>query len=175
MDMAARSSEISQELEIVEALRGGDESAFRALLDRYHAAMIRVAATYVESRSAAEEAAREAWLAILVRADRFRGESTLRTWILGILVEHAAKRAGPKTAGASFAFREPIPGRPTMPAPGGADHRPIAIRADSPGRVSERYRRNPRSRARATASARVLTPSLRKTFLVCVLTVFSDR
>lgn len=98
-----------QDLKLIEELRQGDESAFRALLDRYHTAMIRVAATYVESRAAAEEAAREAWLAILVRADRFQGESTLRTWILGILVECARRRAGSPSgagdAGIPFAFR----------------------------------------------------------------------
>jgi RNA polymerase sigma-70 factor (ECF subfamily) len=108
MSTGTHGPQASPDAKLVEALRQGDESAFRALLDRYHAAMIRVAGAYVESRAAAEEAAREAWLAILVRADRFQGESTLRTWVLGILVECARKRAdggGAGGAGTPFAFR----------------------------------------------------------------------
>ena len=42
----------------LERLRQGDEAAFGALVDRYHASFVRLAVGYVRDRSIAEEVAR---------------------------------------------------------------------------------------------------------------------
>jgi RNA polymerase sigma-70 factor (ECF subfamily) len=73
-------------------LRGGDEAAFRTLVERHHATMVRVARGFVPSRAVAEEVAQEAWLGVLQGLDRFEGRSSLKTWIFSILVKRARTR-----------------------------------------------------------------------------------
>jgi RNA polymerase sigma-70 factor (ECF subfamily) len=83
----------SQERLLVEALRGGDERAFRELIERHHASMVRVASVFVGSRTVAEEVAQEAWLGLLQGLDRFEGRSSLKTWLFRILTNTAKTRA----------------------------------------------------------------------------------
>src|SRR5438034_298654 len=47
----------ADEQALVEALRGGDEAAFEALLERHHGTMIAVALNYVRDRAVAEAVA----------------------------------------------------------------------------------------------------------------------
>jgi RNA polymerase sigma-70 factor (ECF subfamily) len=82
----------SEEEELVLRLRGGDESAFEELVDRFHPMMVAVARTHVKTQAAAEEVAQDAWLGVLKGLDRFEGRSSLKTWILRILVNNAITR-----------------------------------------------------------------------------------
>lgn len=79
----------SDEEQLIAALRAGDERAFAALVDRYHASMVRVACTFVPSRAVAEEVAQDTWLGVLRGLGRFEGRSSLKTWIFRILVNRA--------------------------------------------------------------------------------------
>jgi RNA polymerase sigma-70 factor (ECF subfamily) len=81
------------EQELVAALRVGDEGAFAALVDRYHASLVRLARMYVRQPSVAEEVAQETWLAVLNGIDRFERRSSLKTWIYRILTNRAKTRA----------------------------------------------------------------------------------
>ena len=83
----------SDELALVERLRIGDEAAFGALVDRYHASFVRLAAGYVRDRSIAEEVAQEAWLGILRGLHQFAGRASFKTWMFRILVNCAKHRA----------------------------------------------------------------------------------
>ena len=74
---------------LIRQLRAGDESAFTALVERHHAAMVRLARGYVRSEAVAEEVAQEAWLGLLRGLDGFEGRSSLRTWLLRIVVNRA--------------------------------------------------------------------------------------
>ena len=74
-------------------LRGGDESAFALLVDRYADAMLRTAMVFTGNRAAAEEAVQDTWLAVLCGLDRFEGRSSLKTWVLRILVNRAKTQA----------------------------------------------------------------------------------
>ena len=76
----------------LEALRAGDEAAFRSLIQRYHGPMFRFAMTYVGDRGVAEDVVQEAWLTCLRSLDRFEGRSSLKTWLFGILVNVARSR-----------------------------------------------------------------------------------
>ena len=80
------------EAALLERLRAGDEAAFEALVARHYATMLAVAQTYVKSRAVAEEVVQEAWLGCVNGLDRFEGRSSLRTWILSILVNQAKTR-----------------------------------------------------------------------------------
>jgi RNA polymerase sigma-70 factor (ECF subfamily) len=83
----------SEEADLVARLRGGDERAFETLVDRHYATMLAVARGYVRTRAIAEEVVQEAWLGVLNGIDRFEGRSSLRTWIMRIVVNIAISRA----------------------------------------------------------------------------------
>ena len=83
---------VPDESELLERLRAGDERAFEALVARYYPTMLAVAQQYVRTRAVAEEVVQEAWLGVLKGLDRFEGRSSLKTWILRILVNTAKTR-----------------------------------------------------------------------------------
>jgi RNA polymerase sigma-70 factor (ECF subfamily) len=78
--------------EVLTALRAGDEQAFAALIDRYHASMLRVARSYVATREAAEDVVQETWLGVIKGLNGFEGRSSLKTWIFRILINRARTR-----------------------------------------------------------------------------------
>ena len=87
----------------VALLRAGDEQAFEALVARHYATMMAVARTYVKSRAVAEEVVQEAWLGVLQGRDRFEGRSSLKTWIIAIVVHKAKTRAQRESRSVPFA------------------------------------------------------------------------
>jgi RNA polymerase sigma-70 factor (ECF subfamily) len=76
----------------VAALLAGDEAAFVALVDRYYAPMLRLAAVYVADRSVAEEVVQETWVGVFQGLPHFAGRSSLKTWIFRILTNQAQTR-----------------------------------------------------------------------------------
>lgn len=81
--------------ELIEALLQGDNSAFFQVVNRYNRAMVRLAMAYVPSRALAEEVVQEAWMAMVQGLSGFKGQSSLRTWLFGILLNRA-KTCGTK-------------------------------------------------------------------------------
>ena len=86
------SSASQQDLALVAALRGGDETAFMMLVERYQPAMLRIARMYVSTNAVAEDVVQDAWVGVLKGLDGFEGRSSLRTWIFRILVNTAKTR-----------------------------------------------------------------------------------
>jgi RNA polymerase sigma-70 factor (ECF subfamily) len=78
--------------DLVAALRAGDEQAYAAMIDGWSGSMLRMARLHVPTDSVAEEVVQETWLAVLTGLDRFRGESSLRTWVYRILLNQAKTR-----------------------------------------------------------------------------------
>jgi RNA polymerase sigma-70 factor, ECF subfamily len=78
--------------DLVTALRAGDEQAFAALIDGWSGSMLRMARLHVPTESVAEEVVQETWLAVLTGLAKFRGESSLRTWVYRILLNQAKTR-----------------------------------------------------------------------------------
>jgi RNA polymerase sigma-70 factor (ECF subfamily) len=102
-----RSQAPADEAELLARLRAGDEQAFEALVARHYGTMIAVAQTYVKTRAVAEEVVQEAWLGVLQSLDRFEGRSSLKTWILAILVNKAKTRGVREARSVPFASLEP--------------------------------------------------------------------
>jgi RNA polymerase sigma-70 factor (ECF subfamily) len=81
--------------ELIASLRDGDEQAFVVLVQRYHSQMLNLARTFVATRSVAEEVVQDAWLGVVRGIGSFEGRSSLKTWILRILINRA-RTVGPK-------------------------------------------------------------------------------
>ena len=86
------SSATRDERELLARLRGGDERAFAEVVDRCHPTMLAVAQAHVRTRASAEEVVQEAWLGVIHGLDGFEGRSSLKTWILRIVVNTAKTR-----------------------------------------------------------------------------------
>jgi RNA polymerase sigma-70 factor, ECF subfamily len=102
------------ERELVARLRAGDEQAFESLVTRYYGTMLAVALTHVKTRAVAEEVVQEAWLGVLQSLDRFEGRSSLKTWILAILVNKAKTRGVREARTVPFASLAPDAGEPAV-------------------------------------------------------------
>ena len=94
--MASESSlpAMESDEDLLRRLRGGDEQAFASLVTSYSGSMLRLARAFVPNTAVAEEVVQETWLAALRGLAGFQGRSTLKTWLLGILINKA------RTAGA---------------------------------------------------------------------------
>ena len=91
--MAPTGEPSTEERDLIQRLRDGDERAFVSLIDRHHASLVRLATVYVRERADAEEVAQETWLGVLSGIHRFEGRASLKTWIFHILVNRARTRA----------------------------------------------------------------------------------
>jgi RNA polymerase sigma-70 factor (ECF subfamily) len=89
---------------LVEALRRGDEAAYRALVDRHGATLLRLASMYVSNPAVAADVVQEAWIGVLQGIDRFEARSSLKTWICRILVNKAKTAA--QREGRTIAFAD---------------------------------------------------------------------
>jgi len=78
---------------LVRALQSGEEQVFNDLVERWSGMMLRLALAHVDPRAVAEEVVQDAWLTVLRSLDRFERRSSLRTWVLGIVVNCARSRA----------------------------------------------------------------------------------
>jgi RNA polymerase sigma-70 factor, ECF subfamily len=87
---------------LLRALQDGDESAFRALVARYHTSLVRVARYHVDSDAAAEDVAQDTWIAVMKGVHRFEHRSSFKTWLFKILVNRA------RTAGSRDRRQVPI-------------------------------------------------------------------
>ena len=96
-----------EEVQLLARLRAGDEQAFAMLVESYHGTMLGVARTYVKTRAIAEEVVQDAWLGVLKGLDRFEGRSSLKTWILRIVVNTAMTRGGREARSVPFSSLAP--------------------------------------------------------------------
>jgi RNA polymerase sigma-70 factor (ECF subfamily) len=69
----------------------GDQAAFEAVVTEYYGSMVRLARA-IAGPDSADDVVQEAWIAVLKGLSRFEGRSTLKTWILGIVVNMARQR-----------------------------------------------------------------------------------
>jgi RNA polymerase sigma-70 factor, ECF subfamily len=80
------------EADLLARLRAGDEIAFREFVKRHDPAMRRLALSFVQTASVADEVVQETWLAVIRGLGKFEGRCSLKTWIFRILVNRARSR-----------------------------------------------------------------------------------
>ena len=102
------------EVQLLARLRAGDERAFETLVNRHYGTMLAVAQTYVRTRAVAEEVVQDAWIGLLQSLDRFEGRSSLKTWILAILVNKAKTRGVREARSVPFASLAPDRDEPAV-------------------------------------------------------------
>jgi RNA polymerase sigma-70 factor (ECF subfamily) len=74
---------------IARAILGGDAAALRALVEREHGTMFRLALATLRDRALAAEAVQDAWISILEALPKFEGRASLRTWMCTIALNRA--------------------------------------------------------------------------------------
>ncbi len=81
------------EPELVRAARAADQEAFRALMQRHQAGVLRLVGRFVASREDAEDVVQETFIAAYRQMRRFRGDASFGTWIGRIAIYKALKVA----------------------------------------------------------------------------------
>lgn len=84
---SAEARSVPGDAELLRRIGGGDESAFRELTDRHARYLFGIAHSLTGNPSDAEDVVQETLVAML--GARFRGESSVRTWLVQILVRRA--------------------------------------------------------------------------------------
>ena len=70
--------------ELVEQVRAGDQVAFGELVERHRGAVYRAALAALGNEADAEDIAQEALVLAYRRIDQFRGDASVRTWMVSI-------------------------------------------------------------------------------------------
>jgi RNA polymerase sigma-70 factor (ECF subfamily) len=81
-----------QDAVLVERTRGGDSSAFDALMERYEGKVYRLAAGLMKNREDALDAVQDAFLNVFRKIDTFKGESAFSTWLYRIALNSVYMR-----------------------------------------------------------------------------------
>ncbi len=82
-------SRATDDEDLVNRFRAGDETAFDALVDRHRRAVYRLAYRMTGRHEDADDLSQEAFLRMYTALHRFRGESSFRTWMTRIVVNLA--------------------------------------------------------------------------------------
>lgn len=85
------------EQELIARCRGGDEGAFRQIVDEYKAMVFGLIVRAIPQRARAEELAQDVFLRIHRGLPYFRGDAKLSTWIYRIVVNVIAEERGTRT------------------------------------------------------------------------------
>jgi RNA polymerase sigma-70 factor, ECF subfamily len=78
--------------ELVEQVRAGDHAAFGELVERHRGAVYRAAFAALGNDADAEDIAQEALVLAYRRLDQFRGDASIRTWMVSIAWRLAMSR-----------------------------------------------------------------------------------
>jgi len=79
----------TDDMRLVEALRGGAEEAYEELLARFQQPVYTLALRLLEDQSEAGDVVQEVFLKVFRNIGSFRAQSTLKTWIYRITVNEA--------------------------------------------------------------------------------------
>ena len=81
--------------DLVEQVRGGDAVAFGELVERHRGAVYRAARAALGNDADAEDVAQDAFVLAFKRISQFRGEASVRTWLISIAWRLSRGRSRP--------------------------------------------------------------------------------
>ena len=79
------------DFELLQRIRQGDEPAFAELVERYGKEVYGVASALLSNSADAEDVLQETFAAVFAQAGRFRGEASVKTWLLRIALVQIAR------------------------------------------------------------------------------------
>jgi RNA polymerase sigma-70 factor (ECF subfamily) len=77
---------------LVQALKRGEEEAYRCLIERYKGMVYGIALRVVGDPTEADDVAQETFVRVYEKVDRFRGGSKLSTWVYRIALNLSLER-----------------------------------------------------------------------------------
>lgn len=80
-----------EDFRLIQRIRAGEGAAFEELVDRYSDDLFGLAFSLVGNRADAEDVLQQTLLGAYRRIDSFEGRSSLKTWLVRILVNQASK------------------------------------------------------------------------------------
>jgi len=83
---------LADERSLVERAKSGDQSAFRAIMEQNNRRLYRVARAVMKDDTEAEDVVQETYLRAFFNLSKFRGESSLSTWLTRIVLNEALGR-----------------------------------------------------------------------------------
>jgi len=83
---------VADERNLVERAKSGDQSAFRAIMEQNNRRLYRVARAVMKDDTEAEDVVQETYLRAFFNLSKFRGESSLTTWLTRIALNEALGR-----------------------------------------------------------------------------------
>ena len=83
---------LAGERNLVERAKSGDQSAFRAIMEQNNRRLYRVARAVMKDDTEAEDVVQETYLRAFFNLSKFRGESSLTTWLTRIALNEALGR-----------------------------------------------------------------------------------
>jgi RNA polymerase sigma-70 factor (ECF subfamily) len=100
----ARTINYSNESELIDDIRSGDQEAFRWLVEKYQDKVKRTSKGFIHSDSDAEDIAQEVFIEVYKSIEKFRKESELSTWIYRIAVNKSLNFLRSATKRKIFSF-----------------------------------------------------------------------
>jgi RNA polymerase sigma factor (sigma-70 family) len=123
------------DLDILNDLRNGRESAFRSLVERYQGLVLNCVFRFVRDRELAKDLTQEVFMEVYRSLPSFRGEAQLSTWVYRIAVSKSLNHLKAMKRKKRFAFVTSLFGE-------GPDHvEVVAGASDDPAAVLENIER----------------------------------
>lgn len=94
---------------LMKELRRGDSDAVEILFERYHGKVYNLAMSILKNESDAEEVAQNVFLTVFRKADTFKGNSALYSWIYRICVNACLMRLREKRRSETVSIEEFMP------------------------------------------------------------------
>jgi len=104
----AGQNEPNPDLALVEKVRGGDISAYDALVRKYERQIFRIAQHITQNREDAEDVTQDAFLKAYEKLNQFQGNSKFYTWLVRIAVNESLMRLRKRRTGRTLSFDEDL-------------------------------------------------------------------
>jgi len=95
-ERSAREASNEADLSLISRISTGDRSAFKVLYEKYYDRLLRFICRITGQVDEAQEGVNDVMLVVWQRSSRFRGDSKVSTWILGIAYRKALQLAQKK-------------------------------------------------------------------------------